>query len=165
MNNSGGPFLIVDDEPEMCWTLNRILTGIGGVCHTASNAKEAVALAEFKFFRVAFLDVKLPDNDGLVLARRIRASNILTRMVIVSGYFYRDDPIIVEAIRSKLIAAFIAKPFDHHEILRAIGSPRKASPGPEAGPVRGGSIIRIKSACCIIIIAFIRNLFSIFIDL
>jgi DNA-binding NtrC family response regulator len=123
VNKDSGPFLIVDDEPEMCWALERILKGAGGTCRTAYSAKEAVALAERQSFCTAFLDAKLPDNDGLDLARRLLESKPGIRIVIVSGYFYQDDPIITEAIQSGLIAAFVAKPFARDEILRAIGSP------------------------------------------
>ncbi len=121
MSNSSGPFLIVDDEPEMCWALNLILKRIGGNCHAAFNAKDAIDLAERQSFRVAFLDAKLPDTDGLDLARILHESNPGIRIVIVSGCFYQDDPIITGAIHSGLISAFVAKPFDHAEILRSIG--------------------------------------------
>lgn len=120
-NTSSGPFLIVDDEPEMCWALALILKRAGGVCHTASNAKDAIALAETHAFSTAFLDAKLPDTDGLALALRLRESLPGIRCVIVSGYFYREDPLITEAIRSGQIDAFIAKPFAHAEILQAVG--------------------------------------------
>ena len=138
MNNSNGPFLIVDDEPEMCWTLDLILKRVGGVCRTASNAREAMALAESQSFRVAFLDAKLPDDEGLNLARRLQASNPGMRIVIVSGFFYHDDPIITGAIQSGLISAFVAKPFEHEEILRAIGSPHPAARNRKRPPVIQG---------------------------
>ncbi|HWR11656.1 MAG TPA: response regulator [Rectinemataceae bacterium] len=130
MNSDKGPFLVVDDEPEICWVLERILRKAGSVCHTARDAKEAMALAECQPYRMAFLDAKLPDHDGLDLARRLLKSSPGIRIVIVSGYFYQDDPNIAAAIRSGLISAFVAKPFDHAEILRAIDS---LCPVPESG--------------------------------
>ncbi|MFH0809398.1 MAG: response regulator [Pseudomonadota bacterium] len=120
MNHNSGPFLIVDDESEICWALERILTKKGGVCQTALNAKEAIALAQRQPFRMAFLDAKLPDIDGLDLARRLRESDPHLAIVIVSGYLYQDDPAIEGALHSGLISAFVAKPFAHGEILRVI---------------------------------------------
>jgi DNA-binding response OmpR family regulator len=39
---------------------------------------------------------------------------------MVSGYFYRDDRLIQETLRSGLIYAFVTKPFRHDEMLNAI---------------------------------------------
>lgn len=112
--------LIVDDEPEMCWSIERLLQQNGVVCQTAHDAKEAMALAQRQSFSMAFLDAKLPDVDGLDLARRVRESISGIRIVIVSGYLYQDDLTIQQALRSGLISAFVAKPFKHDEILRAL---------------------------------------------
>ncbi len=139
MTNDSGPFLIVDDEPEMCWVLERILKGAGGICSTAFDAKEALSLAESQSFRMAFLDAKLPDHDGLDLARRLMESIPGIRIVIVSGYFYQDDPAITGAIQSGLISAFVAKPFAHDEILRTIGSPHSVVGNTSQSPVMYGN--------------------------
>ncbi|MDO8721186.1 MAG: response regulator [Syntrophales bacterium] len=120
MNQENAPFLVVDDEPEMCWILENILKKNGFTCHTALNAQEAIALTERQPFRMAFLDAKLPDIDGLKLARRLRKFAPRLPIVIVSGYFYQDDATIEGALKSGLIAAFISKPFIHDEIARVI---------------------------------------------
>jgi CheY-like chemotaxis protein len=113
-------FLIVDDEPEICWVLERILKKIGGTCHSAHSAKDAISMVESNRYHMAFLDVKLPDLDGFELARCLRKSNPDLYIVIVSGYYYKDDQTILTAIESGLISAFIAKPFVHEEILNAL---------------------------------------------
>ena len=71
-------------------------------------------------FACAFLDAKLPDMDGLELARRIREIAPGTRIIMVSGYFYRDDVSIQDAITRGLIVDFISKPFPQEEILRVL---------------------------------------------
>lgn len=114
------PFLVVDDEPEMCWVLENILVKKGFICIKALNAREAIALTERQSFRMAFLDAKLPDIDGLDLARQLKKSAPRLPIVIVSGYFYKDDLTIEEAERSGLISAFISKPFSHDEIVHVI---------------------------------------------
>lgn len=120
MNGDDRPFLIVDDEPEMCWVLENILTKNGFLCRKALRASDAVTMMESHSFRMSFLDAKLPDIDGLELARRLRKLDPRLPIVVVSGYFYRDDATIEEAIRSGLLCAFIGKPFDHDEIARVI---------------------------------------------
>ena len=120
MNQKNVPFLIVDDEPEMCWILEIILGKKGLPCLKAGNAREAITLMEKQSFRMAFLDAKLPDFDGLKLARMLRKFDPNLPIAIVSGYFYQDDPTIRKAIQKGLINVFVSKPFLHDEIERVI---------------------------------------------
>ena len=120
MNEKQAPILVVDDEPEMCWILENIIHRTGFTCMTAMNAGEAMALTKSRQFGMAFLDAKLPDIDGLDLARKLRKINARLSIVIVSGYFYQDDPTIEGVLREGLIDAFVGKPFDHDEIVSVI---------------------------------------------
>jgi len=113
-------FLIVDDEPEICWVFEHILKKNGFACRKALSAREAMTLADQYTFCLAFFDAKLPDLDGIELARQIRRTHPRLPIVIVSAYFYRDDITIEEAIQSGLVAGFISKPFIHDEIKRVI---------------------------------------------
>jgi DNA-binding NtrC family response regulator len=112
--------LIVDDEPDMGWALEHLLNHRGFATRKALSAREAMNLLGQHRFSCAFLDAKLPDMDGLELARRIRELAPGTRIIMVSGYFYRDDVSIQEAISQKLIIDFISKPFLQEEILRVL---------------------------------------------
>ena len=120
MNQENAPFLVVDDELEMCWVLENILRKNGFICIKALNAQEAIALTERQSFRMAFLDAKLPDIDGIDLARQLQESHPRLPIVLVSGYFYQDDLTLEQALQSGLISAFVGKPFTHDEIVRVI---------------------------------------------
>jgi CheY-like chemotaxis protein len=111
--------LIVDDEPDMCWALARLLNKYGISSSQALGAREALQyLRAAAPYQLAFVDAKLPDMDGLELARRLRQLVPGIRIVMVSGYFYRDDVAVQEAMGEGLICGFVAKPFDHQEILK-----------------------------------------------
>ena len=110
--------LIVDDEPDMCWAMRHILQEKGYPSRTALTGEDALKCVETEHFHLIFLDAKLPDMEGLDLAARIREVDPSARIVIVSGYFYRDDRDILEALKKRLICGFIAKPFDHEEIAK-----------------------------------------------
>ena len=112
--------LIVDDEPDLCWALEHLLHNRGLVTRKALSAGEALNLMEQHRFAWAFLDAKLPDMDGLELARRIRERAPDMRILMVSGYFYRDDVSIQEAIAQGVIVDLISKPFLQEEILRVL---------------------------------------------
>ena len=120
MTDPGELILIVDDEPDMCWALEHLLNKQGYVTRKALTALEALNLMERHRFACAFLDAKLPDMDGLELARRLLKIAPDIRIVMVSGYFYRDDVSIQDAISLGLISDFISKPFLQEEILRVL---------------------------------------------
>jgi CheY-like chemotaxis protein len=122
MIDPGELILIVDDEPDMCWALEHLLNKQGYVTRKALSAQAALKLMEQHRFACAFLDAKLPDMDGLELARRIRLIAPDMHLLMVSGYFYRDDVSIQEAIAQGLIVDFISKPFLQAEILRVLAT-------------------------------------------
>ncbi|MBZ5622286.1 MAG: response regulator [Acidobacteriia bacterium] len=114
-------FLIVDDEPDACWALERILERQRGTrCRRAATAEAALGEVRRGSFALALLDAKLPDMDGLELARHVRAIDGALPIIIVSGYFYQDDVAIQAALKQGLIQCFVAKPFRHEEIVRAV---------------------------------------------
>jgi len=112
--------LIVDDEPDMCWALHHILAKNGFAAVVGFTAQEALVHMASNGFLMAFLDAKLPDMDGLELARRIRLMDPYVRIVMISGYFYRDDASVQKALEEGLISDFISKPFQNDEILGII---------------------------------------------
>jgi CheY-like chemotaxis protein len=120
MREIGNLILIVDDEPDMGWALEHLLHSQGFVTQKALSSQEALNLMEQHRFACAFLDAKLPDMDGLELARCIQVIAPGTRIIMVSGYFYRDDVSIQDAITRGLIVDFISKPFLQEEIFRAL---------------------------------------------
>ena len=120
MDDDSEQVLIVDDEPDMCWALEHLLNKQGYVTCKALTALEALKLMATHCFTCAFLDAKLPDMDGLELARCIRLIAPDMRLLMVSGYFYRDDVSIQEAIAQGVIIDLISKPFLQEEILRVL---------------------------------------------
>ena len=120
MENQDKTFLVVDDEQDMCWALEHMLNKKGFVSKIALNGQEALALMERNRFRLVLLDAKLPDIEGLELARLIRKIDPSIGIVMISGYFYGDDEGIQQALTEGLISGFIAKPFRHDEIMKVI---------------------------------------------
>jgi len=120
MKNQDQVFLIVDDEPDMCWALENILKKNGFCSKKASIGRETLELVKQNRFRLCFRDAKLPDVEGLQLAKKIRDIDPLVNIVIISVYFYKDDTDILNAQKQGLINGFIAKPFFHKEVLKVI---------------------------------------------
>ncbi len=120
MNDAEELFLIVDDEPDMCWLLEHLLSQGGYCLKKALSGRQAIELMENHEFRVAFVDLKLHDMEGLELARRLKSADPSIRVVMVSGFCYRDDPTVQKALADGLICDFLPKPFLHADIFRSI---------------------------------------------
>lgn len=115
--------LVVDDEANVRWALEMVLRRNGLTVATAGSGDEAL-----RWLRGAepachliLLDAKLSDIEGVELARRIRRdTSCIAPVILVSGYFYKDDSVVQESLRTGLISAFVTKPFRHDDILNAI---------------------------------------------
>ncbi len=115
--------LIVDDEPDVRWALEMILRRNGFDVAKAGSGGEALHYLAKSVCDLILLDAKLGDVDGVELARRIREeTNCPAPVILVSGYFYKDDSLIVQNLASGLIAAFVTKPFRHDDIMNAVHS-------------------------------------------
>jgi len=77
-------------------------------------------LMENNKFHFAFVDLKLDDIEGIELALRLKRVDPSLRIVMVSGFCYRDDPTVQQALADRLICDFIPKPFLHSDIIRSI---------------------------------------------
>ena len=121
--------LVVDDEPEIGAILTRYLGGQGLQVSVAADGAGFRAAMRSPEFDVVLLDLGLPDDEGLVLMRELRA-HWQGPVIIVSG---RGDS--VERVVGLELGAddYVTKPFDLRELLARIRSVlRRAQPWPLA---------------------------------
>ena len=118
--------LVIDDEPDMLWVLESVLRGQNFDVIKASTGAEALALAPKTELEIAFLDAKLPDMEGLEIARLIKLSHPSTQLIMISGYYYEHDDKIQDALRTGLIVHFIPKPFSNSTIIESLKTARSA---------------------------------------
>lgn len=124
MEMARGLFLIIDDEPALCRLLEHLLMQEGCATKSARSGCEALDLVKRFRFRLAFVDVKLPDADGIDLAGRLRELDPGLPIVLVSGSLFEDDIDLWKALADGSICGFIRKPFNHEEIRKATGCGR-----------------------------------------
>lgn len=120
MSRLNRAILVVDDDPDICWVLEHLVKGLKVQCILALDCQGALQAARLNRLALVLLDAKLPDIDGLELARQIHCVAPGVPIMLISGYFYKDDPIIQAALNQKLIYGFVEKPFSHTEIIAAI---------------------------------------------
>jgi DNA-binding NtrC family response regulator len=127
-DNNCGMILIIDDEVDICWSLEYILKKCGYCTAMATNARDALSTLGSQQFHFVFIDAKLPDIDGLELTKQIRHIDSHISIIMVSGYFYEDDFSVQQAISQGLISAFVSKPFLQEEIVRVLNNPKGKTP-------------------------------------
>ena len=120
MTNNPIRILIVDDEPDMLWTLSQSLSYASYAVTQALNAHEALNYLRQCSFALALIDVKLPDMDGLQLATTVKEIAPNLAIILISGYYYAEDPEIAREVNQKVATSFLSKPFSLQEISSTI---------------------------------------------
>jgi two-component system KDP operon response regulator KdpE len=131
---------VVEDEPQMRRFLRTSLLSQGYAPVEAATAREALGMCVSHNPELLLLDLGLPDEDGVALARRLRG---LTRapIVVISARGRESDK--VDALDAGA-DDYLTKPFGVDELFARVrvalrhGRQARGSPDPivEAGPLR-----------------------------
>jgi two-component system phosphate regulon response regulator OmpR len=125
--------LIVDDDPSVRAMLREYLQGRGYAVGEAGSGAQMRECIEADLPDVVLLDIRLPGEDGLTLARYLREHyDVGIIMVTASG------DVIDRVVGLELGADdYIAKPFDPRELLARLKSVlRRLQARPAAEPAR-----------------------------
>jgi CheY-like chemotaxis protein len=108
--------LVVDDYPDTCATLTKILERKGHRVASAENGEQAIALVKQCHYSIIFIDLKLPTLDGLQTYHAIRALDSKVTVVMMTGYREEMDKLVEIALRSNA-SACLYKPFEPEQVL------------------------------------------------
>jgi NtrC-family two-component system response regulator AlgB len=117
--------LIVDDEVNIRKTLSYCLVAEGHAVICVSNGNDAIIEARRHSFDLAFVDLKLGDENGLDLIPVLLSESPWTKIVVITAYASIDSA--VESIR-RGAADYISKPFSPDQVkllTRRIGQIRE----------------------------------------
>jgi DNA-binding response OmpR family regulator len=117
--------LLVESDPDLQWSLARMLTVDGNRVVGTSSEDGAVAAIEQWHAELALVASSLPGTSGVDVARRLRERNP-DLLVILMGE-ETPDPIAKES--STDVSAYLAKPFGF-EALRALIESLQLEPAP-----------------------------------
>jgi DNA-binding response OmpR family regulator len=136
--------LVVDDEPEIVEILVEYFSGQGFDVLSAGNAGQARAILESHAPKLAILDIRMPGEDGLSLARWIRETRKDMGIIMLTTAADVVDRIIGLEMGAD---DYMPKPFEPRELLarvksvlrrlaerQAAGDPAAASPVPGRFP-------------------------------
>jgi two-component system, response regulator PdtaR len=110
--------LVVEDDPVIAMGLEQKLIELGyGVAGRARTGKTAVELVLREPPDALLLDLKLPDLDGIEVARRISAGGIHVPIVVITAH---EDPHLAEQAISMGVAAYLLKPVSRAQLGSAV---------------------------------------------
>lgn len=109
--------LVVDDEEDICWVLRNALAGEGVNVTSVERGEDAIREVMERRFDAAVIDVKLPGKSGIDISRILRQLTPWLPVLIMSGYYYEQDPPIQEGLHHGEYQGFINKPFELDHVV------------------------------------------------
>ena len=110
--------LVVDDDPLIRRSVERILTRAGYEVVTASNVAEAERYANRMPFEAALVDYDLATENGLTVLARLRDLQPSCLRILMTGH--TDFPMVVEAVNRGEVLRVIRKPFEPTGLIQTI---------------------------------------------
>jgi DNA-binding NtrC family response regulator len=108
--------LIVDDEPIVQRSFDRLLSGAHCCTRTANDGAEALQAMDRESFDVVLLDLRMPGEDGISVLRKIKTGWPQSEVVVITGY-----PSIESAKQAVRAGAsdYLAKPVEAQDMICA----------------------------------------------
>lgn len=110
-------WLVVDDEPSICWALTRLGESLGHEVTSMPSAEAALQWVQQQSPDLIVLDVRLPGMDGLTAIGRFRQFCADVPIIIITAFGDLDTA--VEAVRQGAFE-YVVKPFDLDSVERVL---------------------------------------------
>ena len=108
--------LVVDDEPDLRRVLAEYLTKHGFAVRTAADGVELDVQLGKRAADLLILDINMPGENGLSIARRVRAGDNVPILMLTAA-----DEVVDRVVGLEIGADdYVTKPFDLRELLARI---------------------------------------------
>jgi FixJ family two-component response regulator len=108
---------VVDDDPSVLRSLQRLLRSAGWATETYDSAEEFLRVRDPAAAGCVILDLAMPDIDGLEVQRRLVEAGMPLPIIFLTGR--SDPPTIVRAMRGGA-SNFLCKPVDGEQLLASV---------------------------------------------
>lgn len=111
------PILVVDDEPEMLYSLKNLLRREFEV-FTASSGEEGMKILQEHDIHLVMTDQRMPHMTGVELLHRMKTEYPAAMRLIFTGY--ADIKTVIDAINQGNVYRYVTKPWDPEELLSSL---------------------------------------------
>ena len=109
MTNKDRNILIVDDDKSISTTLKLIFKKNGFNVDVVESAKKSIDKVKDNKFHIVFVDIILPDMDGVSLLASLKKIDPDIRFIIITGYASLETSI---GALNKGASAYLTKPLN-----------------------------------------------------
>ena len=109
-----GPILVVDDHDSVRDPLVNLLRRLGYAAHGARTAPEALTLCQRERYGLIFVDLDLPQIDGLQFIRHLRECGEGAFIAVMSTPDWIEEHFL--EIQQLGVSEFFPKPIDHRKV-------------------------------------------------
>jgi CheY-like chemotaxis protein len=109
--------LVVDDDPVVGKSFDRVLSQKGYIVVTAEDAAQALEKMREQEYDVVFTDIRMPGMSGIELAEQVKAKRPWTPVVIVTGYGTKANE---ERAKAAGVSGFLNKPLSPEMIEESV---------------------------------------------
>jgi len=117
MNNTPDVVYVVDDDPSIRRSLERLFRSVGHECISFGSAAEFLEYQRRDAPSCLVLDVRLPGLSGLDLQRELAEANAHIPIIFLTGH--GGVPLSVRAMKAGALD-FLTKPFHEQDLLDAV---------------------------------------------
>ena len=126
--------LVVEDEVKLAALIRKALREQGMLADVAVTGEDAVWMTSANPYDVVILDVNLPGIDGFEVARRVRAAEVRTPILMLTARDAVDDRITGLDTGAD---DYLVKPFDFGELFARVRALTRR------GPVERGTVLMV----------------------
>ena len=105
--------LLVDDDPDLLYTLQKYLQQAGYSTVTANNGKSAIDMFETEKPEAALIDVMMPELDGFEVVKKIRSVSSIPIILLTARSDETDKIVGLELGADD----YVTKPFSPREVV------------------------------------------------
>ena len=122
-NNKVKKILLVDDEPDITFTIKNMLYNTGFQIYTFNDPITPLKLYRRNFYDLVILEIKIPNMDGFDLYIKIREKDstvkicFLTAIAIFDEEFRKSRPEVDRIITQE---CFIQKPITTEDLIKKL---------------------------------------------
>jgi NADH-quinone oxidoreductase subunit E/NADP-reducing hydrogenase subunit HndA len=109
--------MVVDDDPVVLRSCERILGPAGYEVRSLSSPREALAVVKSEPFDLVITDMKMPEMDGLEFIRQVRESARDVSIMLITGFPSQES--IKEALAMGIVD-YLPKPFSPALLLDVV---------------------------------------------
>lgn len=116
-NQSFLKILVVDDDEDIRFLLEKTLVRLGHHVSLAKSAEQALSMIERSYFHVVITDLQMADMSGIELLQQIKELNALMQVFIITAHSNMEN--VIQAMKMGAYDYF-EKPLKTQDLITSV---------------------------------------------